>query len=141
MEMGTLPCWSSGVRLSSMSGYVTLFSSTHYSRVQLSDNMAISQNMVSSLPFLAPICMRKARDYRSKNSSGRYTSSSDSRKRGFRGGDGYKLNDLSSDKSLFASNAASTASQVAPNDDSPGVMENAQAREKSEGPRDPVSVV
>ncbi|KAF5130191.1 uncharacterized protein G6M90_00g039510 [Metarhizium brunneum] len=58
-------------------------------------------NMVSSLPFLAPVCMKKARDYRSKYSGG--SNSGPSRSRGLRNGERYKLSDRSHDKSAFVS--------------------------------------
>lgn len=60
-----------------------------------------SQNMVSSLPFLAPIFLRKAKEYTSKYSNGSgngypaNSSGSAARKLG-KSGDGYKLGSLSS---------------------------------------------
>lgn len=62
------------------------------------------QNMVSSLPFLAPIFLRKARQYTSKyaGGSGHYHhqngSSSGARKVGKSGGDAYKLGSISSQR-------------------------------------------
>ncbi|PHH66557.1 hypothetical protein CDD81_7032 [Ophiocordyceps australis] len=64
-------------------------------------------NMVSSLPFLAPVCMKKARDYRSKY-SGNGGSSSQGQASGRSGGGGrshsdhFKLSDMSNDGSPFA---------------------------------------
>ncbi|GJN71935.1 hypothetical protein PLICBS_006006 [Purpureocillium lilacinum] len=61
-------------------------------------------NMVSSLPFLAPVFMKKAREYRSKHSGQGYGSSHRmSRSRGHKNGDHYQLSDVSNDKSVFAS--------------------------------------
>src|SRR5690625_1330196 len=60
--------------------------------------------MVSSLPFLAPVFMKKAREYRSKHSGQGYGSSHRmSRSRGHKNGDHYQLSDVSNDKSVFAS--------------------------------------
>lgn len=58
-------------------------------------------NMVSSLPFLAPVCMKKARNYRTKYSGG--SNSGQGRSRGLRNTEHYKLSDVSNDKSVFAS--------------------------------------
>ncbi|KHO01677.1 uncharacterized protein MAM_00678 [Metarhizium album ARSEF 1941] len=58
-------------------------------------------NMVSSLPFLAPVCVKKAKDYRSKFSGG--SSNGQGRSRGLRNGEAYKLSDRSNDKSAFGS--------------------------------------
>lgn len=68
------------------------------------------QNLVSSLPFLAPIFVRKAKDYRSKQSSNeRYAYGSGKRKsRMIRPGDAYMLSDRPNDKSAFASAAHTT---------------------------------
>lgn len=53
--------------------------------------------MVSSLPFLAPVFLRKAKEYRSKQSGG--SSNGQSRRLGGKGtGDHYKLSDVSSGK-------------------------------------------
>lgn len=61
-------------------------------------------NMVSSLPFLAPVCMKKAKDYRSKYSGGYGGSDSGpGRNRGLSHGEHYKLSDISNDKSVFHS--------------------------------------
>ncbi|KND90633.1 hypothetical protein TOPH_04733 [Tolypocladium ophioglossoides CBS 100239] len=61
-------------------------------------------NMVSSLPFLAPVCMRKARDYHTKHSGNGYGSSHGmSGGRGLKTGEHYKLSDVSNDKSAFVS--------------------------------------
>ncbi|KAK1579297.1 [Colletotrichum navitas] len=55
-------------------------------------------NIVSSLPFLAPVCMRKAKNYRSKYSGG------SSHGRGqMQGGERYKLSEVNNNKSVFAS--------------------------------------
>lgn len=59
-------------------------------------------NMVSSLPFLAPVCLRKAKDYRSKHSKYAYGSNNNSKNRGMKN-EAYKLSDRSQDKSAFAS--------------------------------------
>lgn len=60
--------------------------------------------MVSSLPFLAPVCMKKAKDYRSKYSGGYGGSDSGpGRNRGLSHGEHYKLSDISNDKSVFHS--------------------------------------
>ncbi|PFH56189.1 hypothetical protein XA68_16911 [Ophiocordyceps unilateralis] len=67
-------------------------------------------NMVSSLPFLAPVCMRKAKDYRSKYSGG--SSHGHSRSRGRKNTDRFKLSDVSNDKTAFAlSSKSKSASQ------------------------------
>ena len=58
--------------------------------------------MVSSLPFLAPVCMKKARDYRSKYSGKAYGSGA-SHSRGLKNSDHYQLSDVSHDKSAFVS--------------------------------------
>ncbi|GKT66888.1 integral membrane protein [Colletotrichum tofieldiae] len=55
-------------------------------------------NIVSSLPFLAPVCMKKAKNYRSKYSGG----SSHGRSH-LKGGERYKLSEINHDKSVFAS--------------------------------------
>ncbi|POR39180.1 Uncharacterized protein TPAR_00619 [Tolypocladium paradoxum] len=61
-------------------------------------------NMVSSLPFLAPVFMKKARDYRTKRTGDGYGSSHGvSRSRGLKNGDHYQLSDVGNDKSAFAS--------------------------------------
>lgn len=64
--------------------------------------------MVSSLPFLAPVFLKKARDYKSKYLSAAYGSGSKnrqmrSRSLALRNGEHYKLSELSSDKSAFRS--------------------------------------
>ncbi|GAB1321014.1 hypothetical protein MFIFM68171_11224 [Madurella fahalii] len=62
-------------------------------------------NMVSSLPFLAPIFLRKAREYTNKYAGGsgnHYGASSGARRLG-KSGDGYKLSSISSQrKGTFA---------------------------------------
>lgn len=55
--------------------------------------------MVSSLPFLAPVFVRKAKEYRSKTSSG------SGGNRGFKNGDHYKLKEITHDKGIFPSNS------------------------------------
>ncbi|KAJ3961622.1 hypothetical protein N0V92_001674 [Colletotrichum tropicale] len=55
-------------------------------------------NIVSSLPFLAPVCMKKAKDYRSKYSGG-----SSHGRSGMKHAERYKLSDMNHDKSVFAS--------------------------------------
>ncbi|WYZ46639.1 hypothetical protein EsH8_IX_000864 [Colletotrichum jinshuiense] len=55
-------------------------------------------NIVSSLPFLAPVFMKKAKNYRSKYSGG----SSHGRSH-LKGGERYKLSEMNHDKSVFAS--------------------------------------
>lgn len=61
------------------------------------------QNMVSSLPFLTPVCVKKARVYRSRRSGNKYGSSRGaSRSRGLKDGDHYQLSDVSTDKGAFA---------------------------------------
>ncbi|KAJ2979912.1 hypothetical protein NQ176_g2965 [Zarea fungicola] len=61
-------------------------------------------NMVSSLPFLAPVCLRKAKDYRTKHSKYGYGSNgSKNRNGGIKSSEAYKLTDRSQDKSAFAS--------------------------------------
>lgn len=69
--------------------------------------MAPSQNMVSSLPFLAPVCMKKARDYRSKYSGSNGSSRGISRSRGRKNAEHYKLSDVSNDKSVFGPSSKS----------------------------------
>ncbi len=64
-------------------------------------------NMVSSLPFLAPVCLRKAKDYRTKHSKYAYGSHGNSKNRagavgGIKSGEAYKLTDVSQDRSAFA---------------------------------------
>ncbi|KAG6032366.1 hypothetical protein E4U41_007229 [Claviceps citrina] len=57
-------------------------------------------NMVSCLPFLAPVCMRKAKDYRSRYSAGYVASKSkQSRGQALREAQHYKLSGLSKDQS------------------------------------------
>ncbi|KJZ73185.1 hypothetical protein HIM_07382 [Hirsutella minnesotensis 3608] len=73
-------------------------------------------NMVSSLPFLAPVCMKKARDYRSKYSGGSGSGGSSNganRSRGRKNVEHYKLSDVSTDKGAFAasSNKSKSASE------------------------------
>lgn len=60
-------------------------------------------NMVSSLPFLAPVFIKKAKNYRSKHSGNGYGSNSNSRNHGIKVKEAYKLSDVSNDKSAFAS--------------------------------------
>lgn len=60
-----------------------------------------SQNVVSSLPFLAPVFVKKARSYRSKPTSG--YGRSGSHVLGGKSGDRYKLSDVGRDKSAFVS--------------------------------------
>lgn len=55
--------------------------------------------MVSSLPFLAPVCMKKARDYRSKYAGSNGDSSRGASRR--RNAEHHKLSDVSNDKSAF----------------------------------------
>ncbi|KAF4595535.1 integral membrane protein [Ophiocordyceps camponoti-floridani] len=57
-------------------------------------------NMVSSLPFLAPVCMKKAKDYRSKYSGGSGGGSHGLSRR--KNTDRFKLSDVSNDKMAFA---------------------------------------
>lgn len=68
-------------------------------------------NMVSSLPFLAPVCMRKAKNYRSKYSGGYGSSGNNGNGRGVRHGEHYKLSDISNDKSVFASGNKSVSEE------------------------------
>lgn len=65
--------------------------------------------MVSSLPFLAPVFMKKARDYRCKRSAGYGSSHRMSRAR--RSADRYKLSDMSADKGAFAPAGGKSASE------------------------------
>ncbi|KAG5925393.1 hypothetical protein E4U53_003315 [Claviceps sorghi] len=60
--------------------------------------------MVSSLPFLAPFCMKKAKDYKSKYSGG-YGASKSKRipSQVLHNGQHYKLSEFSTDKSVFRS--------------------------------------
>ncbi|KAM0580887.1 hypothetical protein ACHAO2_001957 [Verticillium nonalfalfae] len=58
-------------------------------------------NVVSSLPFLAPVFVKKARGYRSKPTSG--YGRSGSHVLGGKSGDRYKLSDVGRDKSAFVS--------------------------------------
>ncbi|KAG5996482.1 hypothetical protein E4U52_006552 [Claviceps spartinae] len=64
-------------------------------------------NMVSSLPFLAPVFLKKARDYKSKYSAAYGSGSKNRQKRSrslaLRNGEHYKLSEFSSDKSAFRS--------------------------------------
>lgn len=73
--------------------------------LQRHDSNPLPQNMVSSLPFLAPIFLRKAKQYTNKYSGGsanRYGASSGARKLG-KSGDGYKLSSIASQrKGTFA---------------------------------------
>jgi hypothetical protein len=65
--------------------------------------------MVSSLPFLAPLILRKAREYKSKQSSNDGYGSGNRRSRKVKG-DGYKLDSIShstEDKGIFGSSANS----------------------------------
>ncbi|KAK2038392.1 ATP synthase F0 [Colletotrichum somersetense] len=59
-------------------------------------------NIVSSLPFLAPVFMKKAKNYRSKYSGG----SSHGRVQ-LKGGERYKLSEVNHNKSVFASTSNS----------------------------------
>lgn len=68
-------------------------------------------NIVSSLPFLAPVCLRKAKDYRTKHSKYAYGSSGGSKSRGIKGNEAYKLTDVSQDKSAFASTSHPSGSE------------------------------
>ncbi|KAF6826507.1 integral membrane protein [Colletotrichum plurivorum] len=56
-------------------------------------------NIVSSLPFLAPVFVKKARNYRSKYSGG----GSSHGRSGLKHSERYKLTDVNHDKSVFAS--------------------------------------
>lgn len=57
------------------------------------------QNMVSSLPFLAPVFIRKAKQYRSKHSDDHYNYGTPSgRSRGGLKSDHYRLKDMSHGK-------------------------------------------
>ncbi|KAK3381894.1 hypothetical protein B0H63DRAFT_561495 [Podospora didyma] len=68
-------------------------------------------NMVSSLPFLAPVFLRKAKEYRSKVTGYGYGGSSSGGKLG-KSGDGYKLGSVSSqNKSAFASGQGHSTSE------------------------------
>lgn len=58
-------------------------------------------NLVSSLPFLAPIFIKKAKEYRSKPSSG--SGYGRSRSRHLKGTDAYKLSDRGNNRSAFVS--------------------------------------
>lgn len=70
------------------------------------------QNLVSSLPFLAPVFIRKAKDYRSHPSAG-YSDDYRRKSRHIRAGEAYKLSERSSGtdtgtgtlKSVFASSS------------------------------------
>lgn len=64
-------------------------------------------NMVSSLPFLAPVLMRKAKEYRSKHSGG-YGGSSDGGGRRGKASELYKLSSLSNRQGGFATSSATT---------------------------------
>lgn len=61
--------------------------------------------MVSSLPFLAPIFLKKARQYRSKRSEEYNTPNTKSRSHGFKSSNAYKLKDMSHgrDTAVFTS--------------------------------------
>ncbi len=72
-------------------------------------------NMVSSLPFLAPVCLRKAKDYRTKHSKYAYGSHGDKSKSrggpgGIKGSEAYKLTDVSQDRSAFAASQTHASS-------------------------------
>lgn len=58
--------------------------------------------MVSSLPFLAPVFMRKAKEYRSKRTN-RYGSSENSSHHVGKGSEAYKLGSVGRDKDTFGS--------------------------------------
>ena len=60
----------------------------------------MSQNIVSSLPFLAPVFVRKAKEYRSKQSSGYGSSKEHPWSRGKKSTEHYKLGELSQDKDM-----------------------------------------
>ncbi|KAH7122025.1 hypothetical protein B0J13DRAFT_155884 [Dactylonectria estremocensis] len=67
-------------------------------------------NMVSSLPFLAPIFVKKARQYRSKHSDEYGAPSGRSRSRGMKS-DHYKLKDMSHGKNTAAFDSATKTSR------------------------------
>ncbi|KAJ3533957.1 hypothetical protein NM208_g7757 [Fusarium decemcellulare] len=70
-------------------------------------------NMVSSLPFLAPLFFRKARQYRPKHSDERYdgTPSGRSRSRGFKSSNAYKLKDMSRGRNTAVFSSAANKSR------------------------------
>ncbi|KAF5013339.1 hypothetical protein FDECE_642 [Fusarium decemcellulare] len=70
-------------------------------------------NMVSSLPFLAPLFLRKAKQYRSKHSDERYdgTPSGRSRSRGFKSSNAYKLKDMSRGRNTAVFSSAANKSR------------------------------
>lgn len=72
-------------------------------------------NIVSSLPFLAPVCMRKAKGYRSKQ-SGSY-GQSNSHAFGGKTGDRYKLSAMNHKTDNFSSNDRGNSEEniLAPN--------------------------
>ncbi len=69
-------------------------------------NWRLPQNMVSSLPFLAPVFLRKAKAYRSKRSVSDGTAP-----RLGRSGDHYKLSSINRDRSAFVSATGETGSE------------------------------
>lgn len=67
-----------------------------------------NQNIVSSLPFLAPVFWKKAKGYRSKmsgGSNGYGSSNGRTRSRAFKNGDVYKLSEVGHDKGAFATSS------------------------------------
>lgn len=68
--------------------------------------------MVSSLPFLAPLCMKKARDYGSKYSRA-YGGSKDkqARNKASLNGQNHELSDVSNDKRAFHSGNQSVSGE------------------------------
>ncbi|RFU79456.1 integral membrane [Trichoderma arundinaceum] len=75
-------------------------------------------NMVSSLPFLAPVFMRKAKEYRTKNSYNNGSSHQNSRSRGGPKGEHYKLSDVSNsqdrehDKTVLSGTKSSSEENI-----------------------------
>lgn len=70
------------------------------------------QNMVSSLPFLAPIFLKKARQYRSKHSDEYNTPNTKSRSHhGFKSSNAYKLKDLSHGRNTTVFTSAANKSR------------------------------
>jgi hypothetical protein len=63
--------------------------------------------MVSSLPFLAPVFLRRAKEYRSKASNGYGSSGERSRRIGIKGSEVYKLGSVSRDAEFASGNSGS----------------------------------
>ncbi|PNY28089.1 Uncharacterized protein TCAP_01990 [Tolypocladium capitatum] len=68
-------------------------------------------NMVSSLPFLAPVCLRKAKDYHTRYYGRRYGSTQGISNRP-ENGEHYKLSDYNNDKNLVSANKSESEEKI-----------------------------